>query len=135
MGKLNLKIITPEKVIFDSLIDSLYLTTSEGEIGILSDHEPLMAKVVPGEVRIIQDQKIRILASGIGIVQVSGDNISLLIDLAEDVKDIDEKVAEEARKRAEEAMEHIQSEEEYANTMAILDKAVAQLKIKRKHRF
>ncbi len=135
MVKLNLKIITPEKVIFDNPIDALYLTTAEGEIGVLPSHEPLMAKVVPGEIRIIHDKKSTIMASGVGIMQVVDNNISVLTDLAEDVREIDEKVAEEARKRAEEAMEHIQSEEEFADTVAVLEKALAQLKIKRKHRY
>jgi F-type H+-transporting ATPase subunit epsilon len=79
--------------------------------------------------------KIIPLAVGEGFAKIDGTKISVLTDLALQVSEIDEKAAEEARKRAKEALADKErlSAEEYAFTAASLEKALAQLRIKRKH--
>jgi F-type H+-transporting ATPase subunit epsilon len=134
MSQLNLKIVTPEKEIFDSIIDQLYITTPDGEIGILPDHASLMTKIVPGELRIKKGSQITTMATGDGFLQIHNNVITLMTDLAIEDKDIDEKAAEEARKRAQSALDQKLSNEEYADTLAILEKSLAQLRVKRRHR-
>ena len=134
MSQLHLKIVTPEKLIIDEQVDMVTLTSSEGEVGILPHHTALMAKLLPGELRIKKGGKTEILATGDGFIQVANNILTILTDLAVNEAQIDEKVVEDARKRAESALEQKLSNEEYAETMAILEKSLAQLRIKRRHR-
>lgn len=134
MSQLHLKIVTPEKQIFDEPVDMVTLTSAEGELGILPNHANLMAKLQPGELRIKNKGKEQVLATGDGFVQVNNNTLTILTDLAVDEGDIDEKAVEDARKRAQTALEQKLSDEEYAETLAILEKSLAQLRVKRRHR-
>lgn len=134
MAQLHLKIVTPEEVYIDESVDMVTLTSSDGELGILPRHTNLMAKLMPGELRIKKGGKVEVLATGDGFIQVADNTLTILTDLAENVEDIDEKAVEDARKRAEAALEQKLSDEEYAETLAILEKSLAQLRIKRRHR-
>jgi len=131
---LTLKIVTPEKEVLNEQIDSVYVPTDNGEIGILPHHAALMTKVIPGELRISKSGKQTLFATGEGFIQIKDNVITLLTDLAVDEKDIDEKSAEDARKRAQAALENKLSNEEYAETYAVLEKSLAQLRIKRRHK-
>lgn len=134
MSQLHLKIVTPEKIIADEPVDMVTLTSADGELGILPHHTNLMAKLMPGELRIKRGGKVEILATGDGFIQVADNTLTILTDLAVEEADIDEKKVEEARKRAEQALEQKLSNEEYAETLAILEKSLVQLRIKRRHR-
>lgn len=131
---LNLKIVTPEKLIFEGLVDQVNVSTSDGEIGILPNHASLMAKIKPGELRVKKSGKTDVMAVGEGFLQVSNNTLTIMADLAQDVSDIDERAVEEAKKRAEQALSQKLSDEEYADTLAVLEKSLAQLRVKRRHR-
>lgn len=134
MSQLHLKIVTPEKIIFDDDISEIIVETMDGEIGVLPRHLNLMTQIKPGEIRIKQGNKEIPLATGVGLLQVAGNTATITTDMADRLEDIDEKASEEARKRAEEALEQKLSSEETAITEAVLEKALAQLKVKRRHR-
>jgi len=93
-----------------------------------------MAKVVPGELVIKIGSKEDSLAIGGGFLQVADNILTVMTDLAVNEEDIDEKAVEEAKKRAEVALEQTLSDEEYAETLASLEKSLAQLRIKRRHK-
>lgn len=134
MAQLSLKIVTPEKEIFNDSVDQVNVSTADGVIGILPYHTNLMAKVIPGEISIKMGGKTQTLAVGEGFIQVAGGTATILTDLAIDEQEINEKAVEEAKKRAEQALEQKLSDEEYAETLAILEKSLAQLRVKRRHR-
>jgi len=134
MSQLHLKIVTPEKLIFDEEVSQVNVSTQEGEIGILPHHANLMAKVKPGELVIKRSGKIDSLAIGGGFLQVSDNIVTVMTDLATYATDIDERAVEEAKKRAEMALTQTLSDEEYAETLANLEKSLAQLRIKRRHK-
>ncbi|HSX18940.1 MAG TPA: ATP synthase F1 subunit epsilon [Candidatus Saccharimonadales bacterium] len=133
---LHLQIITPEKTVFDDEVEQVSLPTSTGEITILPEHIGLVTEIQPGELKYIKHQKESHLAAGFGFAQVANDNVRVIVDLAAPEEEIEEKKIEDAKKAAEEAikMKHTLSEEEYANAAANLAKALAQLKVKRRHR-
>lgn len=133
MSTLHLKIVTPENIVFEDEVEEVIVTTSDGEIGILPHHANLMSQIIAGEMRIKTKGKIIAMATGSGLVQMIDNNLSILTDMAESSEDIDEKAAEEARKRAQAALEQTLSDEEYASTLAVLEKSLAQLKVKRRH--
>ena len=134
MAQLHLKIVTPEKEIFSDQVDMVTLPSAEGELGILPHHTNLMAKLIPGELRIKIGGKVDVMAVGGGFLQVTDNTLTVMTDLALEEKEIDEKAVEEAKKRAETALSEKLSSEEYAETLAILEKSLAQLKIKRMHK-
>lgn len=134
MADLILKIVTPEEEVLNEEVDQVNVSTTSGEIGILPNHASLMAKLLPGELKIKKSGKISYFAIGDGFLQVEKNSLTIMTDLAENAEEIDEKAVEAARKRAEEALEQKLGDEEYAETLASLEKSLAQLKVKRRHR-
>lgn len=134
MTQLHLKIVTPEKLLVDEEVSQVNVSTEQGQIGILPHHANLMAKLEPGELIIKKSGKIDSIAIGDGFLQVSNNTLVVMTDLAAFEKDIDERAVEEAKKRAEQALEQTLSDEEYAETLANLEKSLAQLRVKRRHR-
>lgn len=132
--QLRLKIVTPEKLIYDSEVSGVNVSTELGQIGILPHHANLMAKLTPGELIIKKNGKTEVMAIGDGFLQVSQNTATVMTDLATYAVDIDEKAVEEARKRAEQALEQTLSDEEYAETLANLEKSLVQLRVKRRHK-
>lgn len=134
MTQIRLKVVTPEKQVMDEMVDQVNLTTTEGELGILPHHAQLMSKIVPGELKIKKGAKTEYFATGDGFMQVGDNVLTVMTDLAASAGEIDEKAVESARKRAEDALSQKLSDEEYAVTMANLEKALAQLRVKRRFR-
>lgn len=131
---LNLKVVTPEKLLVDDTVNQVNVSTVDGMIGILPNHANLMAKLKPGELVIKRGGKEERLAIGDGFLQMVDNTLSIMTDLAAYEEEIDEKAVEEAKKRAEQALEQKLSDEEYAETLANLEKSLAQLRIKRRHK-
>lgn len=133
---MKLTIVTPEKPVFDDEITSVSLPTLNGEITVLDHHIPLITQILPGELTIThKNGKKDYFATGGGFAEITGSQVSVLTDLAENEREINEKLVEEARKRAEAALakREIMSEEEIALTEANLLKSLAQLRVKRRY--
>jgi F-type H+-transporting ATPase subunit epsilon len=131
----QLDIVTPEKTIFSDTVDDVYLPGSEGEMGILTMHAALVAPLQPGSLRYLKDGQVQELAVGEGFVEVAGDQVSVLIDLAIGEDAIDEAKVEEAMKRAQETLAGINVDhDEYAALQMVIAKSEAMLKLKRKGR-
>jgi len=135
MAKLRLEIVTPEAKKFSGDVDMVVLPGSEGELGILPMHVPLMTRLLPGEVRITQDGKQTELVIGMGFVEVSQTQVAILTDMAMSETEVDEKAAEEAVKRAEARVkEKDLNHEEVAEIEGAIARSLAQLKFKRRRR-
>ncbi len=131
---LHLKVVTPEKLLIDEEVSQVNVSTEQGQLGILPHHANLMAKLEPGELIIKKNGKEDTLVIGDGFLQITDNTLTIMTDLATYEQDIDEKAVEDAKKRAEQALEQTLSDEEYAETLANLEKSLAQLRIKRRHR-
>ncbi len=134
---LQLDIVTPEKRVFSQEVDSVTLPGSEGELGILPQHIPLVTALKPGELVYQKSGKTEHFAVGTGFVEVTGQRVSVLTDMAMGEGEIDEHAVEEALKRAQERLESIKHDpagEELAIVMANIQKSMAQLHLKRKRR-
>jgi len=134
MPTLKLEIVTPEAKIFSDDVDIVYVPGVEGELGILPRHIPLMTMIKPGELRVTAHGKETFMAVGEGFVEVTGESVTVLTDMAIESVAIDETAAEAAVKRAQEALHapHI-NDEEVASVQAALQKSLAQLHVKRRH--
>lgn len=133
MATLKLEIITPEGRIYSEDVEMVTLPGGEGEMGIYPNHVPLMAQVVAGEVAVLKDRQTIRLAVGEGFVEIMGDRVSVLTDMAIREQDIDEGRAEEARKRAEARLAEKPEGDEAALVQASLANSLAQLRLKRRH--
>jgi F-type H+-transporting ATPase subunit epsilon len=109
---LLLEIVTPQKRVYSESVDSVVLPTKEGQIDVLPGHIPLMGLVEPGELIVMRDGKEEALAVSSGFVQVQGDKISVLAEEAIHVSDVEAYAIDEARQRAEEALEEAKAKGE-----------------------
>jgi F-type H+-transporting ATPase subunit epsilon len=131
---LKLEIVTPEAKTFSDDVDMVTLTGSDGEMGILPEHMPLMTQLVAGEIIAQKGGETIFLAVGDGFVQITGERVSILTDMAIRAENIDEAAAEEARKRAEARLAQKLSDEDAAMVQASLAHALTQLEVKRRRR-
>jgi len=127
---IKLEIVTPEAKIFSDDVDMVTLTGTEGEMGILPQHMPLMTQLVAGEIIAQKGKDTIFLAVGDGFVQVTGDRVAILTDMAIKADDIDEAKAAEARRLAEARLSQKITDEESAHIQAALAHATTQLKVK-----
>ena len=134
MATLKLEIVTPEAKIYSEDVDMVTLPGIEGEMGIFPMHVPLMTQLAAGEVSVRKGGQDYFLAVGEGFVEVTGDHVSILTDMAIKAENIDEAKAEEARRRAEARLSEKIDEEEVASVNAALINSLAQLKVKRRQR-
>ena len=131
---LRLEIVTPEATTYSQDVEMVTLPGVEGEMGIYPAHVPLMTQIKPGEILVRQGGQEQLLAVGEGFVQITGDRVAILTDMAIKADDIDEAKAEQARKKAEERLSEKLSDEESAMVNAALAHSLAQLNVKRRQR-
>src|SRR6185503_9683213 len=131
---LKLEIITPEEIAFSEDVDMVTLPGVEGQMGIFPQHVPLMTQMEPGEIVVRKGGQDHAFAVGEGLVEIMGDHVVILTDLAVAADKIDEAKVEEARQRAEARLQEKLSDEEVAAVNSSLARSVAQLHVKRRHR-
>jgi F-type H+-transporting ATPase subunit epsilon len=134
MATLRLEIVTPETTAYSEDVDMVTLPGAEGELGVYPNHVPLLTTLNPGELRVLKGGKETYLAIGEGFVEITGDSVSVLTDMALEPAVIDEHAAEVAVARAQAAMKEDLGSEEIAAVQASLQKALAQLHVKRRRR-
>ncbi|MFM7102215.1 MAG: F0F1 ATP synthase subunit epsilon [Verrucomicrobiota bacterium] len=134
MATLKLEIVTPEARIYSAEVDMVTLPGVEGEMGIYPMHIPLMTQITHGEIIARKGGEDHFLAVGEGFVEVSGERVAVLTDMAIKADDIDEARAEEARKRAEARLSEKLTDEEQATVQAALMHSLTQINLKRRRR-
>src|SRR5476651_1082366 len=134
MATIKLEIVTPEAKTYSDDVDMVTLTGTEGEMGILPQHMPLMTQLVAGEIIARKGAENIYLAVGDGFVQITGERVAVLTDMAIKADDIDEAAAELARQKAEARLSQKLSNEEAATVHAAIAHATTQINVKRRHR-
>jgi F-type H+-transporting ATPase subunit epsilon len=132
---LHLEIVTPESRAYSDDVEMVVLPAVEGEMGVYPMHIPLITQIKPGELVVTKGGQQIALAVGEGFVEVTGEKVSVIVDMALKETDIDEAAAEDAIRRAEARLkeEHI-GDEESALVQAAIAKSLAQLNVKRRRR-
>jgi F-type H+-transporting ATPase subunit epsilon len=133
-GTLKLEIVTPEGKSYSDDVDMVTLPGVEGEMGIFPQHVPLVTQITSGEIIARKGGRDDFLAVGEGFVQITGERVAIMTDMAVKAENIDEAKAEEARKRAEARLGEKLDDEEAALVNAALAHSLAQLKVKRRQR-
>ncbi len=126
--KINLKIITHEKEVYNDNVDAIYSKSVEGEFGILPDHQPFMAALDIGVTRAENEGKMQFFTTMGGIFQFKNNEALILTDLAECGSDIDVTRAKSAKERAEARLGSHEVEVDNARAQIALAKALARLK-------
>jgi len=129
---LKLEIVTPEAKTYSEDVEMVTLPAVEGEMGVFPQHVPLMTQIVPGEVIVRKDNCDYFLAVGEGFVEITGERVAIMTDMAIRAENVDEAKAEEARHRAEARLAEKLDDEEAAMVSAALAHSLAQLKVKRR---
>lgn len=129
---LKLEIVTPEGKAYSEDVEMVTLPALEGEMGIFPNHVPVVTQIVPGEIIARKDGRDQSLAVGDGFVEITGERVAIMTDMAIRAENIDEAKAEEARHRAEARLAEHLDDEQIAIVTAALDHALAQLKVKRR---
>ena len=129
----ELKIITPERILYDKPVRRIIFQTTEGELAVLKGHIPLTAiiessvfHILPGEG---SEQEERILAVHEGYAAIQGDQVSILTESAEWPDEIDVERAESARKRAEERLKSPSKNVDVARAELALRRSLIRLEI------
>ena len=131
---LRLEIVTPEAKAYSEDVDMVVLPGMDGELGVYPQHVPVLTTLKPGELRVFKGGTATSLAVGEGFAEITADAVSVLTDMALESSAIDEATAEAAVARARAAMKEDLGSEEVAAVQASLQKALAQLNVKRRHR-
>jgi F-type H+-transporting ATPase subunit epsilon len=131
---LRLEIVTPQATVFSEDVTMVTLPGIEGEFGVYPQHVRMITQVVPGEIIVNRAGEDRFLAVGEGLVEITGDRVSIVTDMAIPSEKIDEAKAEEARERAAARLREKVSDEEVASVNASLTRSLAQLQVKRRRR-
>jgi F-type H+-transporting ATPase subunit epsilon len=102
---IKLEIVTPERLVFDETVDGVTLPGSEGELGVLPNHAPLVSTLGVGELRIRSGGSEDWFAIVGGFVQVLPDKVVVMAETADLSSEIDLEKAQAARRDAEQALE------------------------------
>ena len=131
---IKLEIATPDAVVYSNDVDMVTLPGVEGQIGVLPHHIRLMTQLVPGEMIVRKDGREELLAVGEGLVEITGDSVNIVTDMAVPADSIDEAKAEQARKQAEARLHEKISAQEVASVNASLARSLAQLSVRRRRK-
>jgi F-type H+-transporting ATPase subunit epsilon len=105
MPKLTVELVTAERrVVAEEDVDMVVAPATEGDVGILPRHAPLLTTLRPGTMRIKKGGVETEMAVSGGFLQVNQDRVLILADAAERAEEIDEQRADEARRQAEAAL-------------------------------
>ncbi len=127
---LELEIVTPERLAYSDTVDAVVLPGSEGELGVLPHHAPLVAMLGVGELRIRKAGSEESFAIVGGFLQVLPDKVVVMAETADMASEIDLEKAQEARREAERALETGYTEgADLAAARAALQQALLRIRV------
>lgn len=127
---MNLKIITQERVVFDSDVDEIYTKGVDGEFGILKGHIPIMAALDIGVTRIKKGNESKSFTTMGGVLQFKDEECLILTTLAEPGDEIDEMRARESLEKGRRLLKEANAKMDAKRIEASIARAKARLKAK-----
>ena len=114
---LNVRVITPDKVVWDAMVEELILPSSTGQLGILQDHAPLLTALDIGVMRVLME----------GFAEVEDNKVTILCNGAEEASSIDVKAAQEELEKTTLLVDSATTKKEKIEATIELRKAKARL--------
>jgi F-type H+-transporting ATPase subunit epsilon len=130
------EIVSQDRLVFEGDVDILVAPGTDGEMGILPHHAPLLTTLNPGVLRVRHGGQEEIFAISGGVMEVRPTIVTVLADAAESAEEIDISRAEEARRRAEESLRSgvPRNSEAYLAAEAALRRSDLRIKVARRRR-
>lgn len=126
----QLQIITPDRVFYEGEASMVEFTSVDGEMGVYKHHIPLTTVLAPGIVTITEANGKKDAAIHAGFVQILGDKVTFLAEIAEWPDEIDIARAEAAKARAEERLRNHSADIDVTRAEIALKKALVRLGMK-----
>ena len=131
METFQVHILAADRTFYEGPCESLTISTSDGELGILAHHSPMLAAVLPGTLRFrIPGQEPQLAAVSPGMVKVEANEVLVLVDSAERPEEIDAARARREADQAREALLQKRSRQEHQVAQATLARALNRLRVK-----
>ena len=127
--KLTLEIVTPDKSLVREEVDEVQVPGSEGYLGVLPGHTPLLSMLKVGELWYRIGQEKHYLAIAFGFVEVLPDRVTVLAQIAERPQDIDIGRAEAAKRRAEERLARPETNMDFERARIAMMKSLIRLQV------
>ena len=124
----HVDIVSAEREIFSGDAEMVFAPAEMGELGITPRHAPLLTRLKPGTVRVQAGGEESVFFVSGGILEIQPHMVTVLSDTALRAKDIDEAAAQDAKRRAEEALASQSQDLDVARAQAELLEAVARLR-------
>ena len=126
---LALEIVTPDKAIVKEQVDEVQLPGSEGYLGVLPGHAPLVTTLQVGEMWYRKGQDTKYLALAFGFAEILPDRVIVLAQIAERAEDIDLSRAEAAKVRAEQRVASVDSGVDFERARIAMMKSLVRLQV------
>ncbi len=134
MAELNLEIITPDKPIFNEVVESVTIPGTLGSFQILKNHAPLISTFDVGVVTIKSGNEPAYFSTSGGTVEVNNNKVLILADSIEPIDQIDIDRAEKAKERAEERLKRKHEKDmDEERAVAALKRAINRINVKEKY--
>lgn len=104
---ISLEIVTPDRLVFAEKVDEVILPGTEGYLGVLPGHAPLLTRLDTGRIAYRTGARTGYLAVSGGFVEVLRDRVSVLAEICERAEEIDVDRAREEKRRAEELLKRV----------------------------
>ena len=127
--KLNVRVVTPSREIYNGVADEVILPGREGYLGVLPEHSPLIALLGIGVLTVKESGESSTFALNSGFVEVLPDRVTILARTVERPDEIDLERAEEAKKRAEERLFSGDPEVDLIRARASLRRALTRINL------
>ena len=125
---IHLTVVTPERKLIDRQVDEVILPGSEGYLGVLPGHAPLLTSLKVGQISYRQAGQIHQMSVAWGFAEILPDRVSVLADIAERAEDIDTERAIKARERAEARLRK-GTDVDWDRARVALEKAITRLQV------
>lgn len=129
MNLVPLDIVTPDRKVYEGMVNLVIVKTGGGEIGIMPGHSPLMATVKPCVVKVNTAEDVQYFCATGGFIEVTPQKITILADASENGRDIDIDRAREALDRAEKRLADSSGESEHERAEQALTRARIRLRV------
>ena len=131
---LHLEVITPEGKVYEDDVDMVIAPGSEGYLGILPHHAPLLTALGPGEFRVKKGGIEEVLVVFGGFMDVRADKVVVLTEAAEPADEIDVQRAQAARQQAQEVLQAGPMSADEARARASLQRAMVRVRVSERRR-
>ncbi len=128
-NKIRLDIVTPERIVYSEDVNMVIARATDGDVGILPGHAPLVAGLDVWPLRVLNDEGERQISVCGGFIEVKPDKVTILAACAELPGEIDVKRAAAAKERAEGRLKDAQPDIDVQRAEAALRRALVRLRV------